>query len=124
MRAGGNDGRIERVVAVAFATDFVDAPACPKEGGGLAAEHDATLAVAAFGQLQVTLDVVLEELADVAGIVEITFLELLRILDAEFLAQQAAALGKAVGFVGLDETDEPLPVRVAFTPQVFGVFSE
>ena len=61
MRTGCDHGGIEGMVAVAGFAHFGQAPAGAQEGGGLAAEHDATLAVAAFGQLQVTLDVVLEE---------------------------------------------------------------
>lgn len=84
--AGGNDGSIQRVVAVAFAADFVDAPAGAQEGRHLPTEDDAAFGLAAFRQLQIALDVVLEEFADVAGVVEIAFLEFLGVLDAKLFA--------------------------------------
>ena len=51
------------------------------------------------------LDVIFEEAADIACVVEIALPEFLGFLLAEVLAQQSAAFGETIGFVCFDEGD-------------------
>lgn len=89
-------------MAVAVVAYLEQSPAGAQEGCCLAAQDDAALGLAVFGKLQVAFDVVLEKLADVTRVVEVTLAEFLGFLFAEILAQQAAALGKAVAIVAFD----------------------
>ena len=96
MRAGGDDGGIERVVAVAAFAFFYQAPAGTQKGGELAIDHHTTAADAAIcasGKLQVVFNVVFEKAADVAGVVEIARAKFACFFFVEMLAQQTVALG-------------------------------
>jgi hypothetical protein len=86
----------------------------------LATDNDAALGLAAFGELQVLFDVVLEEAANVAGVVQVAFAEFPGFLGAEILAQQPGAFGQPVGFVRFDEGDVALPKFAVLGPaQIF-----
>ena len=114
MAAGGDDGGVERMVAVAIFADFQQAPTRAQEGGQLPVDHHTTARIAVAGQLQVLFDIVLEKLADVAGVVQVAVFERLGFVGAVVLAQQAAALGLPVGFVALHPGDEVAPPITEF----------
>ena len=74
-------------MAVAIRAHLEQPPASAQEACQLAAEDNAALGIAAFGQLQVPLDVVLEKFADIARVVEVTFSEFLSLIAAKIFAQ-------------------------------------
>ncbi len=120
MAARSNDHGIHCMMPVAVGADFGQSPARTQERGELAREHDAAFRFAFVGELQITLDIVLEEFADVAGVVEVTFTEALRFFLAKVLAQQTGAFGKAVAFVAFNPGGEAPPAfTVARAAQVF-----
>lgn len=86
VTASGDHGGVQRVMSVVVGAHLNQSPARAQKSSELAADYDAAFGFAAFGQLQVALDVVFEKAADVAGVVEVAVLELFGFLCAEFLA--------------------------------------
>src|SRR5690554_6559093 len=87
------------MMAVVFATHLVEAPSRSQEGGELSADDHAAPALAAGREPEVLFDIVLEESADIARVVEIALGKLPGFVSAEILAQQPALLRDTIGLV-------------------------
>lgn len=108
------------MMSIAVGANFQQSPARSKKRGELPADHDTPFRAAVITELQIAFDVVLEESADVARVVQIPLAKLFGLLAAEVLAQQATAFGETVSLGRFDEGNELPPPRCFFrTAQIF-----